>query len=161
VSSVIPFPVVASVPDEAFSLHDAVAGVRRRHRRLITAAGRWALARGVPLPADHVALWAGAVEYAVECGAGLADADGAIGSWSGPGSDGSWWAAVCDWCSTAGCRPPADLAGSFRHLSDFLSDSGRLDPGGDPAGAPRQVFAGYGGGRLDGPPTPPPGPRAA
>ena len=61
---VIPFPALAAAPDTCsvlsspVLLHDAVAASRRRHRRLIVAAGKWALARGVSLPADHVALWA-------------------------------------------------------------------------------------------------------
>jgi hypothetical protein len=62
-SRVIPFPV-SPVGDKccavssSLPLHDAVAPWLRRHRDLIAAAGLWALARGVSLPADHVVLWA-------------------------------------------------------------------------------------------------------
>ena len=68
-SRVILFPVAAPIVDEGplapsatVPLHTAVAASRRRHRPLVAAAGEWALARGVRLPPDHVALWAATAE---------------------------------------------------------------------------------------------------
>lgn len=107
---VIPFPAPAPAPDDVVALHDAVAGIRRRHRRLVAAAGRWALARGLSLPADHVALWAAAAENAMDVG---------------------------DWCTAARCRPPADLAESWRHLGGFLAGNfGLASLGPTPAPSP-------------------------
>jgi hypothetical protein len=131
-SRVIPFPALGAVHDKCcavtrpVSLHDAVAPLRRQHRGLITAAGQWALARGVSLPADHVALWAATGD---ELGYG-----GTVDSMTGP-----WRASmlpdfltnVVDWCALAGCPVPTDLAESFWHLYGFLADTGRLHPASD------------------------------
>jgi len=129
-SRVIPFPTLAaavhdncSAPSNPALLHDAVAFSRARHRRLIAAAGLWALARGVSLPADHVALWAATVD--------ALDGVNGIDDMTGP-----WRASalpnLCDklaeWCAEAGCALPDGLRESLWHLYGFLAETGRLHP---------------------------------
>ena len=109
-------------------LHDAVAQSRRLHRGLVSAAGQWAMARGLSLPADHVALWAAAAGSSGLPG----DVDGVTGPWLASGVQTFVWSTVWAWCARAGCLPPADLARSLRLLYGFLADSGRLHPGSDP-----------------------------
>lgn len=131
-SHLIPLPAPVLVGHGPFDgssrvpLHGALSSSRRRHRHLIAAAGRWALARGVSLPADHVALWAAAVEQlGAPGGPGVA-----------PGRGRAWhiarrWEEIAAWCRRAGCSPPADLAESLWHLYGFLAATGRLHPGSD------------------------------
>lgn len=128
-SRVIPFPAKAAVPGECFPsfpvpLHDAVAATRRSHRRLVAAASEWALAQGVFLPADHVALWAAAAEHDGQ----PVDDDGLSGPWRFSRLL-NFLAAVTEWCVLAGCPLPADFTESLWHLYDFLADTGRLNPG--------------------------------
>ena len=131
-SRVIPFPILGAVDDKCSavsfpgSLHDAVASSRRRHRSLIAVAGRWALARGVPLPPDHVALWA---VIADELGYGD-NVNGMTGPWRSSDLR-DFMANIADWCTRTGCAVPIDLAGSFWHLYGFLADTGRLHPASD------------------------------
>jgi hypothetical protein len=131
-SRVIPFPVLGNVHDKCcavslpFSLHDAVAPWRRRHRRLIAATGQWALSRGVALPADHVALWAAAADEL-----GYGSVDGMTGPWRASALP-DLMANAADWCALAGCSVPAELAASLWHLYGFLADTGRLHPASDP-----------------------------
>jgi len=150
-SRVIPFPAQAgscSVPSRAESLHDAVASSRRRHRSLIVAAGQWALAQGVSLPADHVALWAAA----------------------GYATTGLWRASalpdlierIAEWCDRAGCSLPANFAESLWHLYGFLTDTGRLHPASDCLTELRASIVVFGAlDRFDPVSSPPPGPTAA
>jgi hypothetical protein len=151
-----PSPPLPDLPDDEFpaphlvSLHDAVAHARRRHRGLVTAAGRWALARGLSLPADHVALWAAAVEYGAGYGDEYGDVDGVTGPWLRPAFHRFWWSTLWNWCTLAGCRRPADLAESLWHLYGFLADSGRLHPDSDPVPELRKVLVCSGGLGLDG-----------
>jgi hypothetical protein len=119
---------VPSDPARPWPLHDAVAESRRRHRPLVTTAGQWAMARGLSLPADHVALWAAAAA----CGGAPGDVDGVTGPWLAGALPTFVGSTVGAWCALAGCRPPADLPDSLRHLYAFLADSGRLHPGSDP-----------------------------
>ena len=164
-SCVIFFPAVTrrrTGPEPAalasLSLHDAVAQSRRRHRGLVSAAGEWAMARGLSLPADHVALWAAAAGSSGLPG----DVDGVTGPWLAPDVQTFVWSTVWAWCALAGCLPPADLAPSLRLLYGFLADSGRLHPGSDPL---PELDAALGSGapgvhdRLE--PTTSPGPAAA
>ncbi len=129
---VIPFPV-SPVGDKCcavsspLSLQDAVAPWRRRRRHLLAAAGRWALAHGVSLPADHVALWAAAGH---ELGYG-GSVDGMTGPWRASALP-DLMANAADWCALAGCSVPAELAASLWHLYGFLADTGRLHPASDP-----------------------------
>ena len=162
-SRVIPFPVLGAVHDECcvvslpLSLHDAVASWRRRHRELIAVAGRWALARGVSLPADHVAVWALAAR---ELGYS-ASVDVMTGPWRASAVP-DLMASVVDWCTRAGCAVPADLAASFCRVYGLLADTGRLHPASDPLPELRAAIAVFG--RLDGfrpSPAPPPEPTAA
>lgn len=126
-SRVIPFPALADVPDECcpvsfpVSLHEAVASSRRQHRTLIAAAGEWALARGVSLPADHVALWAATVD---ELGC-AEDVNGRSGPWRASALP-DYLATVADWCVAAGCSVPVNLAESLWHHFGFLASTGRL-----------------------------------
>jgi len=150
-SRVIPFPALADSRSVSFlpvSLHEAVASSRRRHRSLIVAAGQWALARGVSLPADHLALWAAAVDI----------------------TTGPWRASalphlleqIAEWCATAGCPLPAGFAGSLWHLLGFLAETGRLHPASDALielRASAVVFATFD--RFRAIPSPPPEPTAA
>lgn len=117
-----------SDPARPWPLHDAVAESRRRHRPLVTTAGQWAMARGLSVPADHVALWAAAAS----CGGAPGDADGVTGPWLAAALPTFVGSTVGAWCALAGCRPPADLPDSLRHLYAFLAGSGRLHPGSDP-----------------------------
>jgi hypothetical protein len=132
VSRLIRFPAAPAIADDwgagpfPVPLHEAVAPVRRRHRTLIVAAGQWALARGVALPADHVALWAATAEQ--------------LGCLDKVGRTASPWRAslipkfvetLAAWCTIAGCSPPADLAESLWHLYGFLAATGRLNPDSD------------------------------
>ena len=109
--AVIPFPALAAVDGECcsvsfpVSLHEAVASCRRRYRTLIAAAGEWAMARGVPLPADHVALWAAACD---ELGC-AGDLDGMSGPWRASALP-DFLASIADWCATAGCPLPPTSA---------------------------------------------------
>lgn len=162
-SRVIPFPAPAAPADELccvsvpVPLHDAVAPARRRHRALVAAAGRWALSRGVPLPADHVALWAA-----------TAEAFGHLGDDTSP--TGPWRASqipdflteIAAWCTVAGCSPPADVSGSLWHLYGFLAATDRLHPASDSLLELRAavvVFAGFD--RFHPITPPPPEPTAA
>ena len=115
----------AAVPPVA-SLHNAVADARRRHRPLIAAAGAWALSRGVPLPADHIALWAAVVED----GGYSSTADGINGPWRASHIAG-FLETIAAWCALAGCSPPVHLAESLWHLYGFLAATGRLHPESD------------------------------
>jgi hypothetical protein len=124
---VIPFPAVSSV-FEFVSLHDAVAPSRRRHRRLVASAGQWALARGLSLPPDHVALWAAAAEHG-----GRGDVDGVTGPWYATELQDLLSLTLPDWCAETGCLAPADLPQSLGHLYRFLADSGRLHAASDSA----------------------------
>ena len=162
-SHLIPLPAPALVDHEPSGglfrvpLHDALSASRRRHRHLIAAAAQWALARGVSLPADNVALWATAVEE--------------LGAAGGPGgASGPWRAShvplllhtIAAWCDLAGCSPPADLAESLWHLYGFLAATGRLHPDSDALDELRAavvVFAGFD--RLRPKPIVPPAPTAA
>jgi hypothetical protein len=129
---VIPFPALAVVPDEYCSvsfpidLHTAVATSRRRHRALIAAAGEWALGRGVPLPADHVALWAATAEDSGCHG----DVDATTGPWRASHMP-DFLATTAAWCTLAGCPTPPNLAESLWHLYGFLAATDRLDPSSD------------------------------
>ena len=162
-SRVILFPVLGAVHDRCcavsspLSLHDAVAPWRRRHRNLIAAAGRWALAGGVSLPADHVALWAVA--------AGELGYDTSVDSTTGPwrASDlADLMANAIDWCALAGCSVPAGLAASLWHLFGFLADTDRLHPASDPLPELRAAIVVFGTlDRARPSPSPPPEPTAA
>lgn len=132
-SRVIPFPAVASlahdetvVGPERLSLATVVAASRRRHRKLIVAAGRWALARGVAVAPDHVALWAATVETLGWAG----NPGGITGPWRVSAMPG-FVSAVRAWCRLNGCRPPAELNQSLWRLYGFLAETGRLDPASD------------------------------
>jgi hypothetical protein len=135
VSRVILFPAVIgrrphpgpTVTTRPRPLHDAVAESRRRHRLLVTTAGQWAMARGLSLPADHVALWAAAAAY----GGVPGDVDGVTGPWLATELPAFVGSTVGAWCALAGCHPPSDLPDSLRHLSAFLAESGRLHPASD------------------------------
>lgn len=162
-SRVIPFPANAAVSDacpfESFPtpLHDAVAEVRRRRRPLIAAAGEWALAQGIALPADHVALWAATAQDAGYPG----DVDGITGPWRASHIP-DFLETVAAWCTVAGCSPPTDLAESLWHLYGFLAAENRLHPSSDSLQELRAavvVFAGFD--RLRPVMPPPPEPRAA
>jgi hypothetical protein len=132
VSPVIPFPTVAGVPGDGCAvpvpvpLHDAVAEARRRHRALVVAAAEWALARGLSLPADHVALWAATARELGLTG----DVNGVTGPWRAADVI-ACFDTVAARCTLAGCAPPADLAESLWHLYGFLSDTGRLHSASD------------------------------
>lgn len=122
-------------------LHDAVSRCRRRHRQLIAAAGRWALARGVSLPPDHVALWAATVE---ELG-GTVTPGGGTGPWRASDIP-RLLDTIAAWCRFAGCSPPTDIAESLWHLYGFLATTGRLHPNSDALDELRAavvVFAGF------------------
>jgi hypothetical protein len=178
VSRVIPFPAPATAPaDESclpsfaavataaddccrdslpVPLHDAVAAVRRRYRTFIAAAGRWALARGVPLPADHVALWAAAAD-ATGC---ADDLDDTTGPWRASDMP-HFLDSIAAWCTLAGCSPPADLAESLWHLYGFLAATGRLHPDSDSLHELRAAVVVFGTFDRLRPISLPPGPTAA
>jgi hypothetical protein len=131
-SRVIPFPVLPvgdkrCTVSSPLPLHDAVASCRHRHRRLIAATGQWALARGVSLPPDHVALWAAAAD---ELGYG-GPVEGMTGPWRASALP-DLMANALDWCALAGCSVPSDLAASLWHLYGFLADTGLIHPASDP-----------------------------
>jgi hypothetical protein len=163
VSRVIPFPALLAVHDECcsvffpVSLHEAVASSRRQHRTLIAAAGEWALARGVSLPADHLALWAATGD---ELGC-AGDIDGMSGPWRASALP-DFVANVADWCDAAGCSVPANLVESLWHLYGFLATTGRLHPASDSLAELRASLVVFGTlGRLRLLPSPPPDPTAA
>ncbi len=162
-SRVIPFPALAAVDDECcsvsfpVSLHEAVASCRRRYRTLIAAAGEWAMARGVPLPADHVALWAAACD---ELGC-AGDLDGMSGPWRASALP-DFLANIADWCAAAGCPLPANLGESLWHLYGFLASTGRFHPASDALAEIRASLVVFGTrDRLRLVPPPTPGPTAA
>ena len=162
-SRVIPFPVLGAVHDKChavtstLSVHDAVAPWRRRHRVLVAAAGRWALARGVSLPADDIALWAvaaGQLGYS-------RSVDGMTRPWRASAVP-DLMATVVGWCALTGCPVPADLAKSFWHLYGFLDETGRLHPASDPLPELRAAIVIFGSfDRCRPSPSPPPEPTAA
>jgi len=131
-SRLIPFPALAAVHDDGpvlsfpVLLHDAVASSRRRHRKVIVAAGVWALARGVSLPADHVALWAATVDAFSRIG----EVDGMTGPWRAAALP-DFLEKIADWCAQAGCALPGSMAESLWHLFGFLAGTGRLHPASD------------------------------
>ena len=142
-SVVIPFPCTTALipggrtgPAPLVPRRDAVAAARRRHRSLVTAAGRWALARGLPLPPDHVALWAAAAEHS----GGYGDVGGLTGPWYASELDSFLWTTV-GWCAAAGCPVPADLPQSLWYLYGFLAATGRLHAASDPLSDLRAALA--------------------
>ena len=162
-SRVIPFPALSDVHDNCsprsfpVPLHDAVAFSRARHRRLIAAAGAWALARGVCLPADHLALWAAAVETLD----GVSHIDGMTGPWRASVLP-DFFEKLAEWCAAAGCALPGTMGESLWHLFGFLAATGRLHPASDPLTELRAavvVFATFD--RFRPIPSPPPEPTAA
>ena len=162
-SRVIPFPALADVPDERCPvsfpvlLHEAVASSRRQHRTLIAAAGEWALARGVSLPADHVALWAATVDE-LSC---AGDVNGVSGPWRASALP-DFLATVADWCAAAGCSVPINFAESLWHLYGFLANTGRLHPASDSLPELRASLVVFGTfDRLRPVSPPPPEPTAA
>ena len=163
-SRLIPFPAFATVhhnrwPVVSFpvSLHDAVATSRRRHRRLIVAAGEWALGHGVSLPPDHVALWAATVDELGSAG----DVDGVTGPWRASALP-DFLGSIAGWCAAAGCSLPAHLAESLWHLYGFLAGTGRLHPASDPLAELRASIVVFGTfDRFRAVPSPPPEPTAA
>jgi hypothetical protein len=167
VSRVILFPAaigrrpdpVPTVTVRPRPLHDAVAEARRRHRQLVTTAGQWAMARGLSLPADHVAVWAAAAA----CGGSPGDVDGVTGPWLATELQEFVESTVGAWCALAGCQLPAGLPDSLHHLYAFLADSGRLHRASDPLPELHAALAPSGGpdvnGRLE--LTTFPGPSAA
>jgi hypothetical protein len=150
-SRLIPFPALAPHECSALdpvSLRAAVAPARRRHRSLIVAAGQWALAHGVSLPADHVALWAAA-------------AGEVAGPWRASALP-DLVARITEWCALAGCALPPHLPESLWHLYGFLAETGRLHPASDSLielRASVAVFATFD--RFRPIPSPPPEPTAA
>jgi hypothetical protein len=132
VSRLISLPPLAPRPDERqpaslpVTLNSAVTEARRHHRPLIAAAGQWALFRGIPLPADHIALWAATAQAAGYPG----DVDGITGPWRASHIS-SLLEAVAAWCTLAGSSPPAEIAESLWHLYGFLAASDRLHPDSD------------------------------
>jgi hypothetical protein len=162
VSRVIPFPALAAIPDECcsesfpISLHEAVAATRRSHRALIAAAGEWALARGLPLPADHVALWAAAAGYRGQ----PVDTDGVSGPWRASHLA-DFVTKVAEWCAIADCPLPAGLPESLWHLYGFLADTGRLHPASDHLTELRAALVVFGRSDRFLPLSPPPEPTAA
>jgi hypothetical protein len=163
VSRVIPFPALAAVLDKRcpvsfpVSLHEAVASSRRQHRSLIAAAGEWALARGMSLPADHVALWAATGD---ELGC-ASDVDSLSGPWRASILP-HFLAEMSDWCVAAGCPLPANVAESLWHLYGFLASTGRLHPASDSLAELRASMVVFGHfARLRLVPSPPPEPTAA
>ena len=160
-SHLIPLPATALPADEPFHrllLHHAVAPVRRRHRHLIISAGRWALARGVSLPADHVALWVAAAE---QTGCAPTDAGTATARWRASEIP-DLLATITVWCRRAGCPVPAEIPEVLWHLFGFLAETNRLHPSSDALDELRAavvVFAGFD--RFRPHPLAPPAPTAA
>jgi hypothetical protein len=142
VSRLIPFP--------------ALSEARRRHRPLIAAAGRWALSHGVPLPADHIALWATTAEEAGYPGS----VDGITGPWRASLVP-EFLERMAAWCTRAGCPAPADLAPSLWHLYGFLAGTRRLHPAGDHLRELRAAIAVFAHFDRFESPDPPPAPIAA
>ena len=162
-SRVIPFPALAAFDDDWRSvsspvpLHEAVASCRGRYRTLIAAAGQWALARGVSLPADHVALWAEAIDQFGRAG----DVECLSGPWRASTLP-DFLARIADWCTAAGCHLPVNLVESLWHLYGFLAGTGRLHPASDSLAELRAALVVFGTcDRLRPGPSPPPDPTAA
>ena len=162
-SRVIPFPPLAAVDDGCcsgsfpVSLHEAVASCRRQYRTFIVAAGQWAMARGVSLPAVHVALWAAAVDE-LDC---AGEVDGMSGPWRASALP-DFLAGVADWCTAAGCPLPVNLVESLWHLYGFLASTGRLHPASDSLAELRAALVVFGTfDRFRPVPSPPPEPTAA
>lgn len=161
-SRLLPFPAPAAVPGVGratppVTLTSAVAETRRRCRPLIAAAGRWALSRGVPLPADHIALWAATTRAAGYAG----DVDGITGPWRASDMS-SLLEKVVAWCTLAGCPVPPEIAASLWHLYGFLAASDRLHPDSDALQELRAATVVFGDLDCDRPVShPPPEPTAA
>lgn len=161
-SRLIAVPALAAVPAGSrpaplpVTLHRAVAKARRRHRPLIAAAGQWAFARGVPLPADHIALWATTAEDAGYPGR----VDGITGPWRASRIP-EFLETVAAWCTLTGCSPPADLSVSLWHLYGFLAGTQRLHPASDALTELRAALVVFGRSDRCIPRPSPPGPMAA
>ena len=120
---------------------DAVAPVRRTHRSLITEAAEWALARGVAIDRDLLALiiagTGGATRFEREY----------VGS-----------AITChifNWCSARWVLIPDGIQETFWQWLTFLADTGRLDPQSDPLIELLKPFVCAGGLDWDGKPAGP------
>ena len=159
-SRLIPLPALAVHECSALSpasLHAAVAPFRRRHRSLIAAAGLWALGQGVSLPADHIALWAAAVDE-LDCSGNV---DGLTGPWKASAVV-DLMDKIAEWCALSGCSLPTNLAESLWHLYGFLAATNRLHRASHSLTELRAcvvVFATFD--RFHRIPSPPPEPTAA
>ncbi|HEV3363322.1 MAG TPA: hypothetical protein VG795_04155 [Acidimicrobiia bacterium] len=162
-SRVIPFPL--SMPPSRdgcrpvfspVSLRDAVAFSRRRHRGFIAAAAEWALAQGVSLPADHIAVWAATGDdLGWPC-----NVDGFSGPWRASDLP-DLMASIATWCALVDCSAPGNLTESLWHLYGFLASTGRLHPASDSLPELRAALVVFSPFDRFGPASPPPEPPAA
>jgi hypothetical protein len=122
-------------------LSDAVAPSRTSHRRFIGDVRAWALARGVTVDPDLLAL-----HLAVDD-----DRGGPITHWTRPRVNSHLMTRLSNWCSIRRVLIPEDgVCESLWILLDFLDDTGRLDAESDGLEHLREPLICYGGLDFDG-----------
>jgi hypothetical protein len=122
-------------------LSDAVAPSRTTHRRLVGEVRAWALARGVTVDADLLALHL-AVDH---------DRGGSATHWTRTRVNSHLMTRLSNWCSVRRVLIPEDgVCESLWVLLDFLDDTGQLDDDSDDLEQLREPLICYGGLDLDG-----------
>ena len=124
------------------SLKKAVVPVRIQHTERIRAVARWSLARGRPVPVEHVALIIGAKLRWQD--------DDPLDHWTRTGVDHHLRCDVFTWCSEERVHVPEHLPESLWTYLHFLAEQGLLAPGSDPLARLLEPLRGYGGLGPDG-----------
>lgn len=105
-------------------LKKAVVPVRVQHSERIRAVARWSLARGRPVPVEHVALVIGAkLRW---------QGDVPLDHWTAAGVDHHLRCDVCNWCREERVPVPEQFPESLWTYLHFLAEQGLLAPGSDP-----------------------------
>ena len=124
------------------SLKKAVVPVRVGHAERIRAVARWSLARGRPVPMEHVALIIAAKLRS--------DDGGPLDHWTRAGVYQHLRADVFNWCSHEQVRVPEHLPESLWTYLHFLAEQALLAPGSDPLARLLEPLRRYGGLGPDG-----------
>lgn len=123
-------------------LKKAVVPVRVQHTDRIRAVARWSLARGRPVPVEHVALIIGAKLRWQD--------DDPLDHWTRAGVDQHLRGDVFNWCSEERVQVPKHLPESLWTYLHFLAEQGLFAPGSDPLARLLEPLRGYGGLGPDG-----------
>ena len=124
------------------SLKKAVVPVRIQHADRIRAVARWSLARGRPVPVEHVALIIGAKLRWQD--------DDPLDLWTSYGVYHHLRCDVCNWCSEERVHVPEHIPESLWTYLHFLAEQGLLAPGSEPLARLLEPLRAYGGLGPDG-----------